>query len=280
MTANLSKDIDKDKIMIIKGKRSLREKLEDYDAFLAKFEAKKTTDDCYTPRGVYEAVADYVFAAYDLPDDTPIVRPFYPGGDYEHADYPEGCVVIDNPPFSIFSKIVDFYVANDIKFFIFCPALTAWQSIARRPGVTLVNTFVDVKYANGAIVRTSFATNLSPEYALYSAPELRRTLLSLKERQTVKIIERPDYTLGVKELQYLAKVQHALPREQMSVKVSKAIRDAAFGGVALLSEQARADMLYSLALPVPPDARETITLTLTEEDEREVARLSGTRLPD
>lgn len=96
----------------------------------------------------------------------------------------------------------------------------------------------------------------------------------------VKIIERPDYTLGVKELQYLAKVLHALPREQMSVKVSKAIRDAAFGGVALLSEQARADMLYSLALPVPPyDVRETITLTLTltEEDEREVARLSGTR---
>lgn len=259
--------------MIIKGKRSLREKLEDYDAFLAKFEAKKTTDDCYTPRGVYEAVADYVFAAYDLPDDTPIVRPFYPGGDYEHADYPEGCVVIDNPPFSLFAKIVDFYVANDIKFFIFCPALTAWQTIARRPGVTLVNTFVDVKYANGAIVRTSFATNLSPE--------LRRTLLSLKERQTVKIIERPDYTLGVKELQYLAKVQHALPHEQMSVKVSKAIRDAAFGGVALLSEQARADMLYSLALPVPPNADvETITLTLTEEDEREVARLSGTRLTD
>ena len=74
-----------------------------------------------------------------------------------------------------------------------------------------------------------------------------------------------------------------LPREQMSVKVSKAIRDTAFGGVVLLSEQARADMLYSLALPVPSyDARETLTLTLTltEEDELEVARLSGTRLTD
>lgn len=269
--------------MIIKNKRSLREKLEDYDAFLAKFEAKKTTDDCYTPRGVYEAVADYVFAAYDLPDDAPIVRPFYPGGDYEHADYPEGCVVIDNPPFSLFAKIVDFYVANDIKFFIFCPALTAWQTIARRPGVTLVNTFADVTYANGANVRTSFATNLSPEYALHSAPELRRALHSIKERLPVKVIVRPDYTLGVKELQYLSKVSHALPREQMSVKVSKAIRDAAFGGVALLSEQARANMLHSLALPVPPNADvETIalTLTLTEEDERDIARISGTRLTD
>lgn len=260
---------------------SLADESEEYRAFVEKFVPKKTTDDCYTPHGVYEAVADYVFAAYDLPDDTPIVRPFYPGGDYEHADYPEGCVVIDNPPFSLFAKIVDFYVANDIKFFIFCPALTAWQSIARRPGVTLVNTFVDVKYANGAIVRTSFATNLSPEYALHSAPELRRALHRLKEKQPVKKIERPDYTLGVKELQYLSKVSHALPREQMSAKVSKAIRDTAFGGVALLSEQARADMLYSLALPVPPNADvETITLTLTEEDEREVALLSGTRYRD
>lgn len=130
-------------------------------------------------------------------------------------------------------------------------------------------------------MRTSFATNLSPEYALYSAPELRRTLHSLKERQTAKVIKRPDYTLGVKELQYLSKVSHALPREQMSVKVSKAIRDAVFNGVVLLSEQARADMLHSLALPAPPNAPVetlTLTLTLTEEDEREVARLSGTTL--
>lgn len=264
--------------MIIKNKRTLKEKLEDYDAFLAKFEAKKTTDDCYTPRGVYEVVADYVFDAYDLPDDTPIVRPFYPGGDYEHAEYPENCVVIDNPPFSLFAKIVDFYMAKGIKFFIFCPALTAWQTIARRPGVTLVNAFADITYANGAVVRTSFATNLSPEYALYSAPELRRALLSFDMKPRVKVIARPDYTLGVKELLYLSKVSHALPREQMSVKVSKAVRDTAFGGVVLLSDQARADMLHSLALPVPPyDAREVLTLTLTGEDESEVARLSGTR---
>lgn len=38
-----------------------------------------------------------------------IVRPFWPGGDYEDFDYPTGCVVIDNPPFSILSKIVRFY---------------------------------------------------------------------------------------------------------------------------------------------------------------------------
>lgn len=56
------------------------EKLNDYDGFVEKFKPKKTTD------------------------DVPIVRPFYPGGDYENYDYPEGCVVVDNPPFSIFAK--------------------------------------------------------------------------------------------------------------------------------------------------------------------------------
>lgn len=31
---------------------------EDYQAFLEKFEAKKTTDDCYTPDNIYDAVRD------------------------------------------------------------------------------------------------------------------------------------------------------------------------------------------------------------------------------
>ena len=262
--------------MIIKDKRTLKETREDYEAFLSKFnKVKKTTDDCYTPCEVYEAVADYVFATYDLPDDTPIVRPFYPGGDYEHADYPEGCVVLDNPPFSILAKIVDFYMANDIKFFIFCPSRESWRTITRRSGVTFVNTFTKVKYTNGAIVSTSLATNLSPEYAIYSAPALRRALRGLRQRQPDKVVERPDYTLGVKELYHLCKVPHALLREQMTTKVSKGIRDNSFGGAILLSDQARADMLHALALPLPPwEAPVVRTLSLTAEDLAEIARLN------
>lgn len=32
--------------------------LSEYDAFVEKFKPKKTTDDCYTPANVYDAVAD------------------------------------------------------------------------------------------------------------------------------------------------------------------------------------------------------------------------------
>ena len=55
-----------------------------YEDFLAKFERKKTTDDCLTPAAVYDAVRGWVFARYGLSPDTPVVRPFWPDRDYEH----------------------------------------------------------------------------------------------------------------------------------------------------------------------------------------------------
>ena len=91
---------------------------EDYDGFVEKFKPKKTTDDCYTPPIVYNAVAEWVANEYDL-DKSTFVRPFKPGGDYEREDY-NGKIVVDNPPFSILAAIVDFYLFYGIKFFSFC----------------------------------------------------------------------------------------------------------------------------------------------------------------
>ena len=91
----------------------------DYAEFLEKFEEKHTSDDCFTPENIYEVVANYVSEKFEVFRDN-FVRPFYPGGDYEHFDYPPGCVVVDNPPFSILSKICRFYQQNNIKFFLKC----------------------------------------------------------------------------------------------------------------------------------------------------------------
>lgn len=76
---------------------------EEYQEFLKKFEAKKTTDDCYTPDNIYDAVRDWAAEKYEI-GNAAIVRPFYPGGDYKREKYPSGCVVIDNPPFPLFQK--------------------------------------------------------------------------------------------------------------------------------------------------------------------------------
>ena len=83
------------------------EKFNDYEGFVEKFKPKKTTDDCYTPPAVYEAVKDWACRRYGI-DPARTVRPFWPGGDYEHFDYPAGAVVLDNPPFSCLAKIVRF----------------------------------------------------------------------------------------------------------------------------------------------------------------------------
>lgn len=97
-----------------------------YKAFTDKFVPAKTTDDCYTPPLVYEAVADWVAREYGLDADK-FVRPFYPGGDFEREEYPDGCVVVDNPPFSILSRICRFYVDKGIRFFLFAPTLTLFS---------------------------------------------------------------------------------------------------------------------------------------------------------
>ena len=59
-----------------------KELFEDYDGFVEKFKPKKTTDDCYTPPQVYRAVLDWAAAEYGLAGRE-IVRPFFPGGDYD-----------------------------------------------------------------------------------------------------------------------------------------------------------------------------------------------------
>lgn len=59
----------------------------EYDAFVEKFKPKKTTDDCYTPPLVYDTIRDWACKKYKI-DPACIVRPFYPGGDYEKYEYP------------------------------------------------------------------------------------------------------------------------------------------------------------------------------------------------
>lgn len=129
-----------------------------YEDFIAKFEDAKTTDDCFTPPVVFGAVVDYVFETYNLPEDTQIIRPFFPGGDYENTEYPACSVVIDNPPFSILSKIVRFYTEKNIPFFLFANHLTLFS--VENKGLQYLVCCASVKYANGAKVGTSFVTNM------------------------------------------------------------------------------------------------------------------------
>ena len=142
----------------------------DYDGFVEKFKSKKTTDDCYTPANVYEAVKEWAVKEYGL-EGREIVRPFWPGKEFDSFEYPDECVVIDNPPFSILSKIVRWYYAQKIDYFLFSPYLTNLGVGAGGAGVNHVIAPCSILYENGASIDTAFVTNLGDDFIL-SAPDL------------------------------------------------------------------------------------------------------------
>lgn len=156
--------------------------IDDYGAFVEKFKPKKTTDDCYTPPEIYEAIKDWACREYGI-DPSKVVRPFYPGGDYESFDYSDGKVVVDNPPFSILSKICACYRDRDIPFFLFAPNLTIFSSTSRN-GAHMLVTDCAIEYANGAIVNTSFVTSFGDDL-IRTAPDLTKLV-----NDTVKRVRR------------------------------------------------------------------------------------------
>ena len=167
------------------------ERSEEYDAFVDKFKPKLTTDDCYTPQNIYETIRDWAVEHYGL-QGAPVVRPFYPGGDYEHETYPDGCVVIDNPPFSILSQICRFYTERGIRFFLFAPALTLFSIAAGTCNYLPMSC--RITYENGADVRTSFVTNLGA-WKIETAPELWALVDAANTQNTHEgAVELPGYT--------------------------------------------------------------------------------------
>jgi hypothetical protein len=223
---------------------------QDYFDFVEKFKLQKTTDDCYTPTNVYEAVKNWVFLRYGLPEGTEIIRPFWPGANYETADYPDGCVVIDNPPFSIMAQIVDFYNKNHVRYFLFAPYLSN-IGIGRGLGCCHVIAPWRVRYENGAEVATSFVTNLDPEIIAEAAPDLR-ALIGKADNANRAMVSKPlpkydypDAVLTSTALGYLAThgTVFKVKRGECAFirKLDEQGDRAIFGGGLLLSERAAAE---------------------------------------
>ena len=164
----------------------------DYQLFVDKFKPKKTTDDCYTPPNIYDAAKSWAVKEYGWEGRT-IVRPFYPGGDYENYKYPAGVVVIDNPPFSILSQIVKFYDARKIDYFLFAPTLTLFNV---RNAKSHIGVGISVIYENGAKVNTSFVSSQGP--TIRSAPALYQLIDKINKENTKKKTNKlPKYIYPV-----------------------------------------------------------------------------------
>ena len=218
----------------------------EYDAFVAKFKARHTSDDTFTPENIYNCVRDWAVRKYRL-EGAEIVRPFWPGEDFTKAEYPEGCVVIDNPPFSIMSKIVRFYNDRGVRYFLFCNGLTA-LSLVRDRRASVVVAGVSISYDNGASVHTNFVTNLSGDVLLEAAPDLHDAIERINDanrketKRRVRRLAYPDGIVTAGLLDYLAvhNVPFKVARRGALFLSRLDCGEQPFGGAFLLSPRAAA----------------------------------------
>lgn len=254
----------------------------DYESYVAKFrDLPKTTDDTYTPPDVYEAVLQYLREEGKLTADHTILRPFYPGGDYERAEYPENGIVIDNPPFSMFSKICKFYTARHIPFFLFGPGMTI-ASVSTYTTAVIIN--MDLIFENGANVRVNFASSLFPDVALMTAPRLNdliRACPSQNQRKELPIYDTPDELLSVSDLQTICSggIDFAVRRSEC-VRVYSLDHHPKRGGLFgdhLLIAKAKAQA--KVQAKAQAKAKRTIHIPLSEREQRIVERLGADTAP-
>ena len=229
-------------------KRILAEQIEyeaaalEYAAFLEKFEAKRTTDDCFTPPEVFAAVHGWVNSEYGT-HERRIVRPFHPGGDFVRFDYQPGDLVLDNPPFSILAKIRRFYDERKIDYFLFAPSLTLFG--IKAPTMLVVDETVE--YANGAKVATSFITSLEPQTRIRTAPVLAQALRAARPaKASLPKYIYPGNVRNAALLQRISGVDFRIPANECEfISKMDAQIDAGktiFGGGLIMSDRKAAEL--------------------------------------
>lgn len=243
----------------------------EYLDFVDKFKPKRTTDDCYTPENIYNAVAEWVENEYGV-DKTNFVRPFYPGNDYQKLCYAEKDIVVDNPPFSILSKIIRYYLKERVRFFLFAPALTLLSS---KEDVEYLCCGAPITYENGAIVATSFVTNMG-KYRVRSCPSLYE-IIKIENERNIKSAKKevpkykyPDNVITSAFVQRLSMKGidfKVLPSECIAVSAlqnQKKEGKTIFGTGLIVSEKAAAEKAA---------AETIIEWELTNEEKRIVSEL-------
>lgn len=207
----------------------------------------KPSDECYTPPEVYQVVLNYCVERYNI-DPANVIRPFKPGGDYTAEGY-EGKVVVDNPPFSILAEIKAFYLERDVPFFLFAPTLTLLSSSKYVRRLCHICSGVEVFYANGVVVNTSFVTNMEPETVIRTDPKLTRAIedAQVTDDSSLPKYDYPAEVVTAARLQAVNKrgVSYALKQADCTpipaLDAQRAAGKSIFGGGLLLNSHAAAE---------------------------------------
>ena len=208
-----------------------------------------------------------------------MVRPFYPGGDYERFDYSGGAVVVDNPPFSILSKICAFYQERDIPFFLFAPSLTIFGSTARN-GTHMLVTNCTIEYENGAQVNTSFVTSFGDDL-IRTAPDLAKAIDETVKRIRKEQHKRPPKYAYPPELLTVSRLGKISKLVDFRVKASdvsftraldsqRAVKKAIYGGGYLLGDAKAAELKAAELKAAELKAAENVTVFPLSDWEKQI----------
>lgn len=151
--------------------------------------------------------------------------------------------MIDNPPFSILSKICKWYIEKNIKFFLFAPRLTLFSN---NLDVTyIIDGAPPIVYENGAKVSTSFITNLDT-CRIRSASGLRQAITKAQGESKPKGLPSyvyPDNVITSSSLEALAKydIEFRFAKDEVhftrSLDMQKSFEKAIFGAGFLISDK-------------------------------------------
>lgn len=249
----------------------------EYQSFVDKFKPKLTTDDCYTPPKVFEAVEKWVREEYNIPDSVENIRPFKPEGDYTKEDY-DGKVVIDNPPFSIMSEIIRFYIDKGIKFFLFYDQRTLLSTAQDLP-VTRVITSSTVIYENGAKVSTGFITNMDdPNVLVYCSSTLANKIeeAQTSDEKELGAYDRPKNSASAMDLAWFVKAGKDIRIKKGDAEYIKnldnlkAIGKCIYGGGMLIND----NLAQKLAAQKLAAQKSKIKIDLSEREKNIVYKLN------
>lgn len=166
-----------------------------------------------------------------------------------------------------------------IKYFLFAPALMCISRIDD----TIICTFSDIIYSNGATVKTSFVTNAANrEFCLMTAPELKKQLEEIfqhdrkiygKETRKLKSYIHPKNTFTARDLSLTSRTYFFIRRRE-SRYVGNIGSYRPFGGAYLLSDRAAAELEKVRAAAEKFRGKGAIKLYLSPKQEEIVKQLN------
>ena len=245
-----------------------------------------TTDECYTPPAVYDTVLDYAVERYNL-QNKHIVRPFIPGGDYQKYVYDKNDVVIDNPPFSMTTKITKWYINHDIPFFLFINGIygvSLSRGLHGKATVIATNTNASFYHKpNNKVIKMGFVTNLEPKNIIIRGDAtLTNRLNGLIKKNSFKRFRYPENFLKNNDI--LAALQRNVELKLTTNNClfednldyhkaqihAKSQRFDVFGGGYLVNDKLYAEFKESLKHDLPG----TYSVTLSTREQKIIEQLN------